>query len=302
MSNKQGKKTFDLWSSNRERSKQTLPFPHIMIDNFLPQGLIESFFEEIKGDNDFFEHYGWGGKRISVRYGTNEYNSLLKNSDSFNKIHSLLNTPRAVEGLYDWFREDIVNSGLKSDYLNLSKLKYNSDITEYSVTSNFFIRLYHKIFLNPIIRGYSLRRYYRRFMRYLSLPAIYPLFSYSQSSGGYVEPTHTDSRHKVFICLIYLDDMGDGGELVIQKNKKDKKLSSCKAYPLADEIEASDVIKPRRNRFICFINQNNAYHSTLPFIGLRRFIYFAYAVSNEESAFKTDYEVQLGDAGNTKRV
>ncbi|MDB3990743.1 hypothetical protein N9425_02685 [Gammaproteobacteria bacterium] len=302
MKNESKNINFEPWSIDRKRSKKSSPYPHIIIDNFLPSKLIDNFLNEIKDDDNFFEHFGWKGKRVSVRFGTKEYEDLIEKSKSFSEIHNLLNTKDAIKGLYKWFEDDITNTGLKTEYHDIEKIDYKQDKTEFSITSNLAIRIYHRFFLNPIIRKYNLRRYFRRFMRIFSAPSIYPLFSYSQSTGGYVEPDHTDSRHKVFICLIYLDDLDEGGSLVIKRNKKEKPLSECEMYPPPEELEAGQVVPTSRNRFVCFINQNNAYHSTLPFIGLRRFIYFAYAVSNEETAFETDYTVRLGDAGRQKRV
>jgi hypothetical protein len=102
--------------------------------------------------------------------------------------------------------------------------------------------------------------------------------------------------------LIYLDDLIEGGEFQVKKLVQERELAQCRMYPSENEAETVMSIKPKRNRCVVFLNQNNAYHATTPFEGLRRFIYFAYAASNVESAFETNYPVLLGDTGRNGTI
>jgi hypothetical protein len=292
----------NIWKTAVQRTQGSAPFPHIILDNFLPEELVEQFLEGLRDADSLYGHKGWGGNRISAQFGTNEYKKLLNESEAFREIHEMLNSSDALECLYNWFAPDLRNSGLKVNYLDVSKIHYRTDKTEFGVTSNFLKRVFIKFINNPILRRFRLRRYYRSLADSISGPEIYPLISFSKSTGGYIEPLHTDFRHKIFVCLIYLDDLVEGGEFEVKKLVQERELAKCTMYPLENEAETVMSIKPKRNRCVVFLNQNNAYHATTPFEGLRRFIYFAYAASNVESAFETNYPVLLGDIGRNGTI
>lgn len=292
----------NIWAKNRDRVYDSKPFPHVVIDNFLPDELVNKFLCSVRDDDNLYGHKGWEGRRISAQFGTDDYERLLSENEAFREIHGILNSRLALEGLYSWYAKDLGHSGLKEKYQEVSKIRYRTDKTEFGVTSKLWRRAFIKFVNNPILRRFGLRRYFRTLVDSVSGPEIYPLISFSKSTGGYLEPLHTDFRHKIFVCLIYLDDLDEGGEFQVMKLAREAPLSSCRMYPSEEEVETVVSIKPKRNRCAMFLNQNNAYHGTTPFEGLRRFIYFAYAASNVESAFDTDYCVRLGDVGRNGRI
>jgi hypothetical protein len=292
----------NVWTPSRDREHGSQPFPHIVVDDFLPGDLVERFLDSIGDDESIFDHHGWGGNRVSSRFGTKEYARFLETNDAFREIHAYLNSPDTIKSIYKWLGDDIKTSGLKPAYQKPENIRYNGEKTEFGITSSKLKKLFIKTFYNPVLRKMKLRRVVRGIARLFSRPEMYPLISFSRSKGGYVEPVHTDSRHKVFVCLIYLDTMENSGEFLIQKLKQEKPLSSCEMYPDESDVETVVALQPKRNRLAMFLNQNNAYHATNPFEGLRRFIYFAYAVSNEESAFVTDEPVLLGDIGRKGQI
>ena len=292
----------NAWDSDRDRSHGEAPFPHCVIDNFLPEELVERFLSSLSDDDSLFGHKGWGGRRISAQFGTNDYKQLMDENEAFREIHGMLNSRVAIEGLYNWFAKELLVSGLKGNYQNIAKIRYRSDKTEFGVTSNFMKRVFIKFINNPILRRFSLRRFYRALANLFVGPEIYSLISFSKSTGGYIEPLHTDFRHKIFVCLIYLDDLTEGGEFQIKKLDREVPLADCMMYPEETNTESVISIKPKRNRCVIFLNQNNAYHGTTHFDGLRRFIYFAYAASHVESVFETNYTVFLGDIGRNGSI
>lgn len=292
----------NVWSGDRERTQRSTPYPHIVIDDFLPESLVADFLGCVGDDESAFGHRGWGGHRSSAQFGTREYERLLHRHEPFREIHRILNSPAAVEGLHRWYARDLPGSGLKGRFQDASRIRYRSDKTEFGVTSSLARRAFIKYVNNPILRRYGLRRHVRAVRGAFSEPEMYPLISFSKSIGGYVEPPHTDSRHKIFVCLIYLDDVDEGGELQLKQLAQEKALAECPMYPAESALETVFSVKPKRNRCVIFLNQNNAYHGTTPFEGLRRFIYFAYAASHVESAFETNYTVVLGDVGRDGRI
>lgn len=100
----------------------------------------------------------------------------------------------------------------------------------------------------------------------------------AESTDGYENPWHVDTRGRIIHFLIYFGDetIKEGGELAIGKHTK---LDSCldyKQYPDIYNLEKIEYIKPKNNRGIFILSQNNSYHKGCPIKGLRRFIYAGY--------------------------
>lgn len=272
------------------------PFPHIVIDDFLGQDVIASLLKTMTPENAHFHHKGWGGNRTSAQFGTREYQELLDSEPSCRALHEALVSPNFVSHIFGLFQSHLEECGLDRRYLDFSRINYRQKKTEFVLTSSLIRKAYIKFFYNPVLRKLRLRKYVRSAVLSFAGPSLHPLVSYSISKGGYVEGIHTDARQKIFVGLIYLDDVEVGGQLRLHSLHEPKNLISCKQYPTEAELKTVLTVTPRRNRLVLFLNANNAYHSTTPFDGLRRFIYFSFAASFRESVFDTDYPVELGDA------
>jgi hypothetical protein len=291
----------DLWSRHKARVSDT-PFAHAVIDDFLPEEILQGLIRDLDVDRSLLHHKGWGGNRLSVQFGTTEYGQLLDRYDSFRRLHEALLSSESLLGILELFSLQMSKIGLKRRYRNLARITYRQDKTEFVLTSSFLKRAFIKFFYNPVLRRRRLRRYIRTVTRRVLGTELYPLVSFSVSKGGYLEPVHTDSRHKVIVGLLYLENLNTGGDLQILKLKNSVPRSACIRYPKPAEVEPVISISPRQNRLVIFLNSNDAYHATTPFDGLRRFVYLSYAVSREESAFETDYVVRLGDEARDGRI
>ena len=106
-----------------------------------------------------------------------------------------------------------------------------------------------------------------------------------------------DARHKIFVGLIYLDDMDHEGGLNIYRSKSnDSDIKESAMFPREDQVVLEKRVQPKRNRLVLFLNCNNAWHGTEPFkYESRRFIYFSFGARWVESAFETNQKVTAGD-------
>ena len=127
-------------------------------------------------------------------------------------------------------------------------------------------------------------------------PKAYPLISVNLSLGSYLEPVHLDSRHKLIVGLLYFDNIDNGGEVSLFEKKEKDSLDNYIQYPQQKDLKIITKVKSKKNRLLLFLNSNKAYHGTNDFKGTRRFIYFSYAIQNEDSCFKTSYSVKKSDA------
>ncbi len=280
---------------NRTLRQSATPFPRVVVDDFLPDSIVEPLVRDCS-DGHFFHHRGWGGSRVSVQYGSHQWEQLQAMNETVRQLHELLVSQKTLEELFELFGPHLSDSGLKEQYRSPSQLHYTPDRTEFVITSSVVKRAYIKSFYNPILRRLRLRRHVRALARRVNGPTVHPLLSISVSKGGYLQPVHTDARHKIFVGLVYLDDIVDGGELQILQAKTPTRRDASMQFPELSALNTVASIAPKRNRLVAFVNTNDAYHATTAFQGLRRFIYFSYAASHEESAFETSYPVSLGDA------
>ena len=92
------------------------------------------------------------------------------------------------------------------------------------------------------------------------------------------------------------------GELTILKDKINSTLEESRQYLEKEQRLIVKKIKPKKGRLVLFLNTNNAYHSVEKFQGLRRFVYFSFSLSNEESIFKTNYQVKISDQGPDGKI
>ena len=278
------------------------PFPLIICDDFIDEKIITNIKKELSASENLFHHHGWGGKRSSIQYGTNQYEIMLKTNKTMNDLHQTLISKNYLDLIFNYFSKDLSRFGLKKEFLKFNTIIYNKYKTDFIIGSSILKKVVLKFFYNPILRKYKLRRFIRKFNSLFFKPTIYPGVSFSKSIGGYSEIPHTDSRHKLFIGLLYLDELKSGGELTILKDKANSKLEDSKQYLEKEQRLIVKKIKPKKGRLVLFLNTNNAYHSVEKFQGLRRFVYFSFSLSNAESIFNTNYQVKISDVGPDGKI
>ena len=271
------------------------PFPYVVVDNFLPEKIIGPILEKIDSYSENLNYQANKGKRMAVLFGTKSYASLLRNKE-FRDFHEYIISEEFLKKVHDSFSSYYSDFGLMQEFRDIPKLQFKTNKSEIFVTDNILKKGIVKYFYNPWIRDTQLRQIVRRFLKFFRSPHLYPSVSLSHSKGGYLESAHADSRHKIFIGLIYLDDMDGEGELSIFKsNNTELSLYDSPMYPKSENLDEVIKLKIKRNRLVLFLNSNNAWHGTNPFEGDRRFVYFSIAASDVESAFESKFSACLGD-------
>lgn len=269
------------------------PFPHVLIDDVLPAPTLDALKQELDSLPEIAHHKSNG--RYSIQFGTKTYEKFLKKAAICRKIDAHLRSQTHLLDVFSLFSQSIADSGLNSSLKESQKLIYDSKRTEFVITDNFLKKLFIKGFYNPILRGLKLRKSLRRVTRFWFGEKVYPLISFSLSTSGYVEKVHTDARHKIFVGLLYLDDLSEGGEICILEKKEKVERRDAEQFPAPDSVEEYKKIPIRKNRLLLFINTNDAYHATKPFQGKRRFIYFSFAATRIETAFVSSLNISSSD-------
>ena len=160
------------------------PFPHIVIDDFLPQKLLKGLLESTDVLPKYFHHKANKGKRLGVLFGSKSYRKLLKENNIFLKLHSNIIDEVFLSEVYKAFADEFDKFGLKKEYQNLKKSPLKATKSEFFVSENIFKRIFVKLIYNPIIRGKQIRIYLRKLEAMLLGTYLYPSISISKSTVG----------------------------------------------------------------------------------------------------------------------
>ena len=111
----------------------------------------------------------------------------------------------------------------------------------------------------------------------------------AESTNGYENPWHVDTRKRIIHFLIYFGDetIQEGGELGIAEHKHLHNYLNYKQYPDKKDLEKIEYIQPKNNVGVFILSQNNSYHKGCSTKGLRRFIYAGYT-NKSGDAWKTN--------------
>jgi hypothetical protein len=110
-----------------------------------------------------------------------------------------------------------------------------------------------KYCLIKISRSLYRKLFFSKFFFWKKKP-IELLYDYSVAYNGYCVPTHRDSEKRLFIFLLYLNDLSlvaEGGNLEFYSKSHSPKVS----------FELVDTVKPKKGRLVIFINNEASYHA-----------------------------------------
>jgi hypothetical protein len=160
-----------------------------------------------------------------------------------------------------------------------------------------------------VLRNTRLRSFSRFIAGKFNPEEYYCDFHIAMAKPGYYVRPHTDNRHKWLVFLLYIDGFeGKDGGLNILERKTFKNLCDNERYPKRDDLRIVNTFASKPNRFISFINCNNSYHETVPWLAerTRRFVYGSISKKHCESmwdsniftlcdALPEDYKKNSGD-------
>lgn len=98
-----------------------------------------------------------------------------------------------------------------------------------------------------------------------------------QSTGGYENPFHIDSRKRIVHGLLYFgkDNIVSGGELCIGKHRPLNKLIEYPQYPDLKNLEEIKAFPPNDNFGVFVLSTPNSYHKGNSTKGVRNFLYIS---------------------------
>lgn len=137
-----------------------------------------------------------------------------------------------------------------------------------------------------------------------------------ESTGGYENPFHVDSRKRIVHGLLYFgkDTIKSGGELCIGKHKHCNNLTSYPQYPKLENLEEIKSFEPNDNFGVFVLSTPNSYHKGNSTQGTRRFLYISIDYTggnrvawecgwtNKTKPFTEGLKSQKSDAGTYEKL
>ena len=280
-----------------------LPFPALVVDNFISDSLCEQLIlDSTKSDNGTQAHNKVHGGRLLTPWSSLAFSELLSISDTWRSFSQ--DFPVQV---VDLLRSNTLETQEfldKSDLRSLSRtilLSIGKFRLSPLLLSPAHLRSYRmvleslpigrvgplKLFFLSIIR--LLDEFFRllksSFLFFSNKKVLLPLFDYSYSNSGYSRSIHRDSDNRVYVVLLYLNDLDTpdiGGALELYSPSQN--LPSNFDYPprlSQSQAQLRYSIQPKAGRLIIFKNQYNSYHAVSPLAQSRsgrHFIYGGFSV------------------------
>lgn len=247
-----------------------------VFDNFIGQQecdeLVRDFEKFIRKDLYRFH----GGRRL-VSSTSPEYVDLVNNSKAWRDLSILLSSDKFLERcLRDL---DISNKYLITRFVSrlgrrlaswrkrllvpIRNTSLVTAVTWYAYSYGIKLALYVASSITRI-RGKELVEF---------------LFDASSSSNGYSREIHRDSDSRVFVLLLYLNEMSEGegatgGDLRMYVPKQDGVVLD--PQPHSNQVREIERIRPKSGRLVIFENTHDAYHDVSLMDGYHGERYFCY--------------------------
>tara|TARA_B100000963_G_scaffold31269_1_gene23141 strand:+ start:1161 stop:2114 length:954 start_codon:yes stop_codon:yes gene_type:complete len=255
------------------------PFPILICDNFIDKDECELLIKEARNMAEKETHSVMGGRFI-IPWQSSTFKELIKESSAWDEFKEKM--PKKAFNTFN----KLCNSNLSSKTFFKKWKKKNKFAVVKNISSLSRILFPKKIYSSYkraldmpcrvipleslIIIGFIgiVDSIYRRLSSILDLIkkeiTIWPLFEYNVSYEGYGREVHRDTDSRVFVCILYLNEIEQatnsaGGSLEIYEKIKDKKI--LKPQPENSEVKRIARIEPKAGRLVFFFNQANSYHA-----------------------------------------
>ena len=255
-----------------------------MADNFLGEDFFKRLKDEFPSD-EFFNRYinqQVAGGRIDLFKGMPEFHKFLQQSTCWRKFFEKINSQNFLEYMISIFGSSTIDNSGKMDPKAAKLVEYDPIIPKL-----------HRIQRVPsrVFRDTRLRSFSRFIAGKFNSEEYYCEFRFAMAKPGYYFAPHTDNRNKWLAFVLFMDDFeGREGGLNILESKTLKKLCDNERYPKRDDLRIVKTFASKPNRFISFLNCNNSYHETVPWVAdrTRRFVYGAISKKNCESMWDSN--------------
>lgn len=264
-------------NSNFIFRKFELPFPHLVIENFLEQDFYEKLEEDFPKIDEFIKNpRSVNRMNYDTTFGDNLYSNLIKKSLYYEKFHDYVYSEEFIYFFLNKFKNNI------QDEFNKKFLTEN--ILEYSIIPNPYE-------INGIIGKKELKNNYSKFL-YPRLDIGVGTKGYGKNNGG--GGIHIDNPQRLISILFYVGGYSEikGGEHRIWK----------KNYQ-SNTLEIHEEIKPKKNLLVAGLQNNLAFHDVNPIIsvnGSRNAFYLA--ISSTVPVWKKVKSNEFNSKYNKNRV
>ena len=256
------------------------PFPLMICDNFINEKECKSLIKEAKSLSIMPNYKVMGGRYI-IPWHSNIFSQLTKDSLVWRKFRQSM--PKEVFDIFSRFSNKLMDhNSFYKKYMKSKKFYFVDSI--YSLSKKILNKnLYHSykkglempirmmpyyLLIFYILFGF-LDSNFRKIKSFFDLligkiPLI-PLFDYSISFEGYTREIHRDTDSRVFVCLLYLNELEGkknedlGGSLEIFEKINDEKYFV--PQPVSNQMRKIANIEPKAGRLVVFFNQSNSYHA-----------------------------------------
>tara|TARA_B100000586_G_scaffold168100_1_gene122623 strand:+ start:120 stop:1055 length:936 start_codon:yes stop_codon:yes gene_type:complete len=302
-----------------EKSKDKIqyykvPYPHFIIDDFLPDEMVDEVIDNAiaQFDDDTLVIHG---NRKFIPNTSAVFQTLMEESSAWKILHRYLASQEFFNELKDNF--------YKNDTAFYKKMVGQHDILVKNLikqkNSNFYqklrsIRLRRvdqcslkgiiafKIF--SILEAVKLkcRVVISEFVSQKKIAQM--LFDLSLAGNGYKREIHRDSDNRVFVFILYLselDDKGSGGDLRIYSSQNTDESTIMNTRPSKDEVRDVSSIKPQKNRLVVFLNSERSFHGVdkmEQYQTKRLFCYGSFTMLNKpllklRNSMKTEFSLHI---------
>jgi len=273
--------------------------------NFISKEMCEDLI------SDFISHtpsdaFRWHGGRKLIANTSIEFNNLLSKSRAWKKLSSVLASESFSKELLSELKIPASKFKITTFYSYFA-----SNFSQLRGRSTGMIRNANPIFLifwafySSIIRGVA--RGYANLVKLFGYNLVELFYDASSASNGYKREIHRDSDARVFVFLLYLNQIprvGDssGGELCIHTFTGSS--GKIPAQPDIKESPIVDRLEPDQGTLVFFENDEEALHSVSEmsgFVGERYFIYGSLTLlsgqnkifANSKEHLATDFRMYL---------
>jgi hypothetical protein len=226
------------------------PYPHFLLDDAVEPAMFDQM--SVDWPIDLFDHRPERmGGRVSFNQKTTELKVLMERSIAWKRFFAFINSKEFVDAILKLYRPYFEGSGFA----------LNPDDLEFSPAFN------ERVKDSTVTVDYGLTR----------------------ARTGYSCKVHHDQEFRIGALLLFMNDRsefgGSGGTFNVHRMVNSNPINVMPRFPKQD-IELVEIIEPRKNRLVSFMNSRSAYHSVPEMTdchGWRNFLYLGINAGNKES-------------------
>ena len=271
---------------------------YYVIDNFISEENCENLIKDslFINDKDYIKTHN--DKRLLLASTNIHFKNLIEKSIHWKNLSNKLDNKDFLDFFVKKF--NVKKNFYFFKYYSDSK---NNDNNNYLIYKKLGLLQLNKISTKALFK-YTLYRIYNSLNKFVKCGLInltkgQPvelLYDYSKAINGYKNKVHSDTYHRVFIFLLYLNKLetnSGGGNLKIFKN-----ISNTNSFlPKKNDYELCESISPKPGRIVLMINDNKYFHSVDEISnlnGTRNFIYGGFTILAGKNPFQLNNLMPTG--------